>query len=164
MKSFFFVFLTFLSLASQVRAQDKMPSVIVQTPDGQKIDAASLVKPGKITVFSFWATWCGPCKKELNNIKIVYAEWQKKYNVEVVAVSIDDTRNFSKVKPYIDGQRWTFTSVVDSNSDLKRAMNFQSVPHTVVVDSNGIIVWQHDGYTEGDEFELEEQLKKLAGK
>ncbi|MEY4927654.1 MAG: hypothetical protein RI894_2090 [Bacteroidota bacterium] len=153
-----------LFFACQVVAQNKIPSVMVQTPDGAKVDIATLIKPGKITVISFWATWCGPCKKELNNIKTLYADWQKDYNVEVIAVSIDDSRNFSKVKPYIDGQRWTFTSVVDSNSDLKRAMNFQSVPHTFVVDAKGNIVWEHDGYTEGDEFELEEQLKKMAAK
>jgi cytochrome c biogenesis protein CcmG, thiol:disulfide interchange protein DsbE len=145
-------------------AQSKAPSVIVQTPDGQKVDFSTKIIPGKINVVSFWATWCGPCKKELNNLKPLYKEWQAAYNVNIVAVSIDDSRNFSKVKPYVDGQRWEFDVLVDTNSDLKRALNFQSVPHTTVFDANGVIVFEHDGYVEGDEFELEEELKKLVAK
>ena len=159
--------MTFVAVAgflATALAQNKVPSVQVQTTDGQKVDFKSQLKPGKINVISFWATWCGPCKKELNNIKTIYGDWQKTYNVNLIAVSIDDTRNFSKVKPYVDGQRWDYTVLVDSNSDLKRAMNFQSVPHTFIVDASGNIVWEHDGYTEGGEFEMEEVLKKLNQK
>ncbi len=160
-KCFLSILLLFLLGATTATAQNKVPSVQVQTPEGKKVDFSAQIQPDKINVISFWATWCGPCKKELNNIKTLYPEWQKKYNVNIIAVSIDDSRNFSKVKPYIDGQRWTFSAFVDANSDLKRAMNFQSVPHTVVVDKKGNIVWEHDGYTEGDEFELEDVLKKM---
>jgi thiol-disulfide isomerase/thioredoxin len=142
-------------------AAKKVPSFQVQTTDGKKVDFAEQIVAGKTNVISFWATWCAPCKKELNNIKAIYPEWQEKYNANLIAVSIDDTRNFSKVKTYVDGQRWEFTTLVDTNSESKRSLNFQSVPHTIIIDKNGNIVWEHDGYTEGDEFELEKELEKL---
>jgi thiol-disulfide isomerase/thioredoxin len=164
MKKIVLAFSLLLCLAATTFAQSKAPSVIVQTPDGQKVDFKTKIIPGKINVVSFWATWCGPCKKELNNLKPLYKDWQKDYNVNIIAVSIDDSRNFSKVKPYVDGQRWDFEVLVDTNSDLKRALNFQSVPHTTVFDAEGNIVFEHDGYTEGDEFVLEDEIKKLIKK
>ena len=145
-------------------AQDKkIPSVTLSDVDGNKVDISTLNKDGKIIVFDFWATWCVPCKKELTNIVQDYADWQKKYNVEIVAVSIDDSRNTSKVKPTVDGSAWPYKVLLDPNGDLKRTLGFQNVPYVLVADKNGNIVYQHTGYVEGDEFELEDQLKKLAG-
>ena len=47
------------------------------------------------------------------------------------------------------------------NEDFKRTLNFQTVPHTIVIDHEGDIVYEHSGYVEGDEFELEEVLIEL---
>ena len=100
----------------------------------------------------------------MTNINDLYNEWKKKYNLQVVAVSIDDSRSSSKVKPYIDGQRWAYDVLLDVNQDLKRELNIQSVPFTVVVDQNGKIVFTHSGYVDGDEYSLEEELQKLVKK
>ena len=82
----------------------------------------------------------------------------------MVAVSIDDSRSAGKVKPYIESQKWTYEVLLDVNQDLKRALNIQSVPFSVLVDANGKIVSTHSGYVEGDEFVLEEELQKLVKK
>jgi peroxiredoxin len=105
-----------------------------------------------------------PCKKELNTINEVYEEWQKKYDMKLVAISIDDSRSATKVKPYIDGQRWEFDVLLDINQDFKRALNIQSVPFTILLDQNGKIVYSHSGYVEGDESVLEEEIIKLTKK
>ena len=88
-------------------------------------------------------------------------DWAKKYNTQIVAVSIDDSRNTTKVKPYVDGQRWEYEVLLDVNQDLKRNLNIPSVPFTILVDSEGKIVYTHSGYTEGDEYVLEEQIQKI---
>jgi peroxiredoxin len=142
--------------------EQRLPEVSLNNVDGKKINVADYGKSGKVTVLSFWATWCIPCKKELSNISELYEEWQKKYNVQVVAVSIDDSRSAGKVKPYVESQRWTYQVLLDVNQDLKRELNIQSVPFTVVVDSTGKIISTHSGYVEGDEFVLEEELQKLV--
>lgn len=77
------------------------------------------------------------------------------------AVSIDDSRNASKVKTYINGQQWDYDVLLDPNSSLKRALNFQTVPYTLLIDSKGSIVYTHSGYVEGDEYILEDHIKEL---
>jgi len=141
-----------------------LPNVTLTDMNGKKVNISELGKTGKITVLDFWATWCVPCKKELNNINDVYDDWKKKYNVAVVAVSIDDSRSSVKVKPYVEGQRWSYDVLLDVNQDLKRELNIQSVPFTLVVDQNGKIVFTHSGYTEGDENTLEDAIAALAKK
>ena len=146
----------------KVLGERTLPNVTLTDINGKKVNVQDLSKSGKIIVLDFWATWCIPCKKELNNINEVYDDWQKKYNVAVVAVSIDDSRSAPKVKPYVDGQRWSYDVLLDVNQDLKRELNIQSVPFTVVLDQTGKIVYSHSGYTEGDENILEDALAGLA--
>ena len=142
----------------------KIPVVTIKNIDGSKVSTATFTNNGKPIIISFWATWCIPCKKELTNIADLYEEWQKKYNVQIVAVSIDDSRSAGKVKPYIESQKWTYQVLLDVNQDLKRAFDIQSVPFTVIVDATGKVVSNHSGYIEGDEFVLEEELQKLVKK
>lgn len=138
-----------------------LPSVMVKNLDGSSINIQEFAKTGKITIISFWATWCGPCIKELQNINDVYDEWQEKYGLELVAVSIDDARNVPKVQPMVNSFGWPYTVLTDENRDLARAMNVNNPPQTILIDQNGNIVYVHNGYTEGAELELEEEIKKL---
>ncbi len=158
-----YVFLSLaLALAGMVNAQDAVPSVVVKNIDGENINFSQVIEPGKITVISFWATWCGPCIKELQAIDQHYAEWQENYNMKLVAVSIDDARNVKKVKPKVLGEGWTYQIILDENQDLARSMNVNNPPMTFIVDQKGKIVYSHQGYTPGAEDELEERLKELA--
>lgn len=143
-------------------AKQSLPDIVLKDLKGKAVNIKSFSKDGKIVIVNFWATWCTPCKKELNNINEMYEDWKSKYNVVLVAVSIDNARNVMKVKPYVDGQAWSYEILLDVNSDLMRAMNVQNPPHTFLVDQNGNIVYAHNGYLEGDEFELEEKLKELT--
>lgn len=145
-------------------SQDKLPSLELFDINGNKVNVASFGENGKITVFNFWATWCTPCKKELNNIADLYEDWQADYNVEIIAVSIDDAKTTSNVKSYVNGQAWEYTVLLDVNKDLQRMLNGQTVPYTVITDQNGVIVDTHSGYVEGDEYILEEKLKELSAK
>jgi cytochrome c biogenesis protein CcmG, thiol:disulfide interchange protein DsbE len=150
--------------AKDVFSGKELPAVFLPDLDGKKVNLADFGKNGKVTVISFWATWCSPCKKELNNISYLYEDWQDEYDVELIAISIDDTRNTSKVKSYVNGQGWDYVVLLDSNEELKRLLNFQTVPFTVVIDKNGKIVYSHSGYVEGDEYVLEDRIKFFSAK
>lgn len=157
--------LTILLLAATFlvsNAQTKIPSADVKTIDGQTFNTSNLSNDGKPMIISFWATWCSPCKRELNNIAEVYEDWVEETGVKLIAVSIDDSRNTSKVAPYVNGQAWEYEVLLDPNFDFKRVMNVNNVPHTFLINGKGEIVWQHNSYSEGDEEELYELLVKVA--
>jgi len=139
----------------------KLPSVKLKDLDGNVVNSSDFSNDGEPIVISFWATWCAPCKKELNAIHEVYEDWQDETDVKVIAVSIDDARSATRVKPYVDGQGWDYEVYIDSNQDFKRALNVNNVPQTFLLNGEGEIVWTHSGYNPGDEEELLEEIEKL---
>ena len=159
------ILLTFVAMtfAGCMFAQNaKLPeNVTIKTLDGQSVQSSVIQNDGKPMIISFWATWCKPCNRELNAIKEVYEEWQEETGVKLVAVSIDDARSASRVKPHVDGNSWEYEVYIDQNQDFKRAMNVVNVPHTFIVDGEGNIVWQHTSYVDGSEEEMIEIVKGL---
>jgi peroxiredoxin len=150
--------------ADTTKAKSALPAVTLKDVNGQSVNFAEYANTGQITIVSFWATWCKPCIVELTNIDNVFEDWQKKYNVRLIAVSVDDSRTAPKVKPFVTSKNWPFDVLIDLNSDLRRAMNVTNPPTTFLLDKTGKIVYTHTGYLEGDENELEKKIAELSGK
>lgn len=151
-------------------AQEHEPLVVKQLPsvklvdmNGKAVNTAEMGFKGPV-VISFWATWCSPCKRELNTIHELYTDWQEETGVNLVAVTIDDEKTKAQVPVYVDGKGWEYLVLMDPNGDFKRAMGVNNVPHTFLVDQNGNIVYSHNNYAPGDEDRLYEEIKKLVKK
>lgn len=150
-----------LSTASLSWAQS-LPAVQLKTMAGEGISTSDLVGNGSPTLICFWATWCSPCKRELNNYAELYEDWQDETGVNIVAVSIDDQRSIRRVAPYVNSVLWDYEILLDPNKDFARAMQVVNVPHTFLVNGEGEVVWQHNNYSDGDEEEVYEQLLKWS--
>lgn len=156
------IVLLLLSVSFIQNSGRPIPSVDVKTVDGKIFNTSKISNDGKPIIISFWATWCKPCKKELDAIAEEYSEWQKETGVKLIAISIDDARSSTKVATDVKSKGWEYDVYIDENQDFKRAMNVNNVPHTFVVNGKGEIVWQHNAYAEGDEEHLFEVVKKVA--
>lgn len=147
-----------------LHAQSKtdLPNVTVKDLNGKDVNISKIKNDGKPIVITFWATWCKPCIKEHEALNDVYEDWQDETGVKIYSVSIDDSRSSARVKPFVEGKGWEFETLLDVNSDLKRAMNVSNPPHTFLIDGKGKIVYQHSGYVDGSENELYKEIKKIA--
>ena len=156
-------FVILFSIVVNCHAQKtSLPNIKVKSLDGKMIGIKEIQKEGKPMVISFWATWCKPCVKELNSINDIFLDWQDEADFQFVAVSIDDSRSQHNVAPFVKGRGWDYEVYLDTNSELKRALNVVNVPHTILFDKEGKMVWQHSGYSDGDEDDLFEQILKYT--
>lgn len=151
-------------LLGSVSSFAALPSVMLKDMDGRSVDTAEISNDGKPVIIDFWATWCKPCIRELNAIKEVYPDWQEETGVKIIAVSIDEAQNAQKVKPLVNRLGWEYEVLLDPNSEFKRQMGVSDPPHVFVVDGDGNIVWNHQGYVDGSEEEIYEAVVKAAEK
>ncbi len=154
-----FLSLLFISFSLLITAQTSLPTVSLKNLDGTPFNTAT-INSDKPVIISFWATWCVPCIEELDAIADEYDDWQSETGVSLIAVSVDDARSQSRVKPMANGKSWDYTVLLDPKQELKRALNVTSVPHVFIL-YKGKIVYNHSGYTEGSEQILYEKIQEL---
>jgi len=114
---------------------------------------------GQVTLINFWATYCVPCRKEmkhLNRINKTYAD----QNVQVIGISIDDSRTVGRVKSMVKSQKLEYTVLLDTEQKLYKNFNTTAMPFSILVDAQGKILWEHTGYLPGDEAQMEAEIKK----
>ena len=139
--------------ARKIKAQD----FELENMKGKKIKLSDFYKD-KLVILDFWASWCIPCKKELQFLD----NFQQKYgdHIQVIAINIDKARHVSKAKAYIKSKRYKFEVLFDTDNSVKKLYNVTAPPNTNIISTNGEIIWSHIGYTKGDEKKIEEQIIK----
>jgi thiol-disulfide isomerase/thioredoxin len=142
-------------------SQDVLPKMQIKNLSGETIQLEDISKDDQLVIISLWATWCVPCKNELDAISEVYDDWVEETNVKLYAISVDDSRTVKRVKPLISGKGWEYEILLDTNSELKRQLNAPTIPITLLVKNNKIL-FRHSGYTPGAEDELYEKIKEFS--
>lgn len=144
--------------------QNTLPNVEVKSLDRETFNLQEYASdPNKVYIIDFWATWCSPCKKELDAIAYYYEDWQADYNVELIAITIDNARALPKVPGIVETKGWEYTIFSGNEEAMRNAFNFQTIPQTIVA-KGGKIVYEHNGYVPGDEEELEKIIMEASGK
>jgi len=112
--------------------------IIMEDPDGNVKKLSDL--KGKLILVDFWASWCGPCRRENPNVVALYNEYKDK-NFEIFGVSFDSDGEKWKKAIEDDGLTWQHVSDLQYwNSAAGKLYGVRSIPHTVLIDSEGIIV------------------------
>jgi len=114
------------------------PDFTLETPDGKKVSLKDF--KGKVVLIDFWASWCGPCRRENPNVVAMYNRYKDK-GFEILGVSLDRSK-----EPWIkaiadDKLTWPHVSDLKGwGSSAAALYGITSIPHTVLVDRDGRIV------------------------
>ena len=136
-----------------------LPNIKLKDLNNKKQQLSQYYSDGPL-LLNFWNLACEPCKKEmkeLDKLNIKYSDQGFQY----VSINIDNPRSMSKVKSYVNSQKFSFTVLSDPRADLFRKMGGKVMPFVVIADSTGEIISRHVGYNPGDEKELEKEIVQL---
>jgi thiol-disulfide isomerase/thioredoxin len=126
-----------LNAAQVASAMESRP---LQRVGGGSLQWSSL--KGEVVVLHFWASWCGPCRRELPDIQALHLELAKRGG-RVVAVSIDeDKRNAADFAARYAPSLPIYN---DPPEGLARSLDLPAVPYTVVLDRDGSVMWAGGG-------------------
>lgn len=140
---------------------DTLPRVLIKRSNGTKLYASELTNQGKPILISFWATWCKFCIAELSAISSQYKSWQDSTGVKLVAISTDAGVTEEYIKKFAERRNWPFEIYWDYKKALKKSLGIEEIPHLLLVDASGSIVWQKIGFNPGDETIILAKLKEL---
>lgn len=114
------------------------PEIMVSDPEGKQIALSSF--RGKVVLIDFWASWCGPCRKENPNVVKVYQKYKDK-GFEIFGVSLDKEKGAWLQAIAADKLTWKHGSELAFwNSSFVKTYSIDGIPKTVLVDKNGIII------------------------
>lgn len=108
---------------------------------------------GRVVILDFWATWCGPCRREIPG----FVELQKQYGEQgltVIGISLDE-EGPAVVKPFIKKFGINYPVVMGDQKISQAFGGIEGLPTTFVIDREGRIVKKHIGYVPKEEFEKE---------
>lgn len=114
------------------------PEITANTPNGKTVSLSSL--RGKIVLVDFWASWCGPCRRENPAVVELYKKYKNK-NFEIFGVSLDD--NLAAWKTAINADKITWPQVSELkkwDSKVVKEYNIDAIPYSVLIDRDGKII------------------------
>ncbi len=136
-------------------ARERMaPAFAVTTIDGKRVSLDDL--QGKVVLLDFWATWCGPCREALPNMKKIASKFQGQ-PLAILSVSLDS--DAKQWQDFVAKNEMTWLNYRDGGFEgpIARLFGVQAIPHTFTIDADGVLRDEHIG-----DASIEGRLKKLV--
>lgn len=151
--------LLFSTPALADEARSKAPDFSLRTVSGERLKLSDY--KGKVVILNFWATWCSPCKSELPVLQ-AFLDKHAAEGLAVISVNIDDPKTSADVRRFVTDKKLTIPVPLDPDADVLGKYNpKQALPFLVVIDREGRRVYQHTGFGEGAEQQIEHEVATL---
>jgi len=119
---------------------NQLKDFTMTTPDGKQLSMLEYVKGKKIVLIDFWASWCGPCRKEGQNVKAIYADMHDR-GFDVLGVSLDTKREAWLKGIEEEGYKWAqISDLLGFKSPTCKDYNINGIPALFLVDGDGKVI------------------------
>jgi peroxiredoxin len=140
-------------------AEKVAPDFTLKNLDGEEVTLSEALEGGPV-VIDFWATWCKPCIRAFPELQQVLDKYEN-CGLRLFAVSIDGPKSTSRVGSLIKSKGNTFEVLLDPSQKVARKFHVSSVPRTVLVNTDGEIVYAVTGYRPTNHEALDKAISKL---
>jgi peroxiredoxin len=112
------------------------PDFELKTQEGETVRLSDL--RGQAVLINLWATWCPPCRAEMQSIEKTYQEY-KEQGFTVLAVNMTRQDDLAAVMPFVQEQGLTFPILLDETGAVEVAYQMRSLPSSYFIRRDGII-------------------------
>ncbi len=144
---------------TKLKVGDEPPDRFGKTQDGERVRLANY--RGKIVIVSFWASWCGPCRKELPLLAAIQKLATRDKIVVVSVVWLQDYRDFRSIAKILKDGHMDLSLVLDENGFIGNAYDVNAIPHMIIIGRDGKIAAIHVGYGEEEVQRLVDEINSL---
>jgi peroxiredoxin len=113
---------------------------------------------GKVVLVNFWATWCGPCRKEMPHLNRIASKY-KSAGLVMMGVNVDD--DVRKAAEVAEKLNVNFPVLLDTDKTVSKLYDLNAMPSTMVIDRSGKVRFLHRGYQDGYEDTYDQQIREL---
>jgi len=117
---------------------------------------------GKVVLVDFWGTFCEPCKKSFPKLEAL----QHKYagsGLRVIGISEDEDEDKDKIPGFADTYGAKFALAWDSDKSIAREYKPETMPSSFIIDKEGVVRFAHVGFHDGEEVEIDREIRGLLG-
>ena len=159
MKTIYWTALLILFTYNWAGTQHLPKKIKLKDLNNKRQELSQYYKEGPL-LLNFWNLACEPCKKEMKELDKLNIRYNDQ-GFQYVSINIDTPRQMSKVKSYVNSQKFSFTVLSDPRAELFRKMGGKVMPFVIIADSTGKLISRHVGYNPGDEKKLEKEILHL---
>jgi cytochrome c biogenesis protein CcmG/thiol:disulfide interchange protein DsbE len=117
---------------------------------------------GKVVLVDFWGTFCEPCKKSFPKLQDLNTKFASS-GLSIVGISEDESDDKDKIPGFADTYGAKFTLGWDEDKSVAKSYKPQTMPSSFLIDKKGVIRYAHVGFHDGEEVEVEKEIKELLG-
>jgi len=147
------------SQASSARVEVGQPAPAYQatTMTGSAISLADM--KGKPVLMNVWATWCGPCRKEIPELRAIHGAYKDR-GLEVVGISVDADGSDDAIRDFLKEFKMDYTIWRDPNETVQATFRMAGVPTTFLIDRDGVLRWRSTGALEPGDSSLTRAIQE----
>lgn len=153
---FTLTFTTSVTYAASEKISGKAANFTLKSRSGKNIKLSEL--RGQVVMLNFWASWCGPCRKEMPLLEKIHKKY-KRLGFTLLGVNVEE--NSSAAKKYLRDVKVSFPILFDNTNKTSKLYNVRAMPTTILIDRSGNKRFLHKGYKPGYENDYKKQIKQL---